>query len=286
MSTPVNPQTGLTGAQRDAATAITDTFASYGLSSLAPDVINYLKQGYSPDTVSILLQQTTAYKQRFIANDARIKAGLAVLSPSQYLATEQAYRQVLQKWGTPKGFYDQNSDFTTFLQQDISPSEIDQRAQAASDFVNRNDPQQLAYFQKYYTAGDMVAFALDPTRAAPLVGKAFEASTIGGNAATQGLNISRDVADRLAGEGITGTQAMSGFGQVATDLPAADRLGAIYGSDVNQNDLISATFESNAAAQLKLKTLASQERAAFGGHSGVLDSSSGKGSLSDSSGGF
>lgn len=281
-----DPTAGLTGASRDAAVAIQDTFNSYGLGSLAPNIVNYLKQGYSPDTVSVLLQQTPEYQQRFSANTARLKAGLPVLSPSQYLSTEQAYRQVLQKWGTPKGFYDQTSDFTNFLSQDMSPAELDQRAQAASNFVNRNDPQQMAYFKQYYSQGDMIAFALDPTKAAPLVGKAFDASTIGGAAATQGINIGQGVAERLAGEGVTGSQAQQGFGVVATDTPTANSLGAIYGSNVSQNDLIAATFEQNAAAQLKLKTLASQERAAFQGHSAILDSSSGKGSLSDSSGGF
>jgi hypothetical protein len=284
--TPIDPATGLTGAQRDAATAIQDTFNSFGLGSLAPNIINYLKQGYSPDTVSVLLQQTPQYQQRFSANAARLKAGLPVLSPSQYLATEQAYRQVLQKWGTPKGFYDQTSDFTNFLAQDMSPAELDQRAQKASDFVTRNDPQQMAYFKQYYSQGDMIAFALDPTKAAPLVGKAFDASTIGGTASTQGINIGQGVAERLAGEGVTAQQAQQGFGIVATDEPTAKSLGDIYGGGLTQDELISGTFENDAAANLKLKNLASQERAAFQGHSAILDSSSGKGSLSDSSGGF
>jgi hypothetical protein len=280
---PINPQTGLTGAQRDAATAITDTFTTYGLGSLAPDVISYLKQGYSADTVSILLQQTAAYKQRFIANDARAKAGLAVLSPAQYLATEQAYRQVLSKWGVPTGFYDQNSDFTAFLSKDISATEVDQRAQAASDFVNKNDPATLAYFKKYYSSGDMVAYALDPTRAAPLVGKAFEAANIGGAASTNGVNIGQSTAETLAGAGITSQQAQQGFGLVGQNLAPATNLSSVYGGQaVTQQDLVNSTFNTgdSADATLRINKLASQERASFGGSSGVSATalSSGSGS--------
>src|SRR5581483_4049481 len=64
------------------------TFDSYGLSSLVPDIKNYLQQGYTNDTISLLLQQTDAYKQRFAGNTLRAKNGLAVLSPADYLSLE------------------------------------------------------------------------------------------------------------------------------------------------------------------------------------------------------
>lgn len=266
----------LTGTQRDAASAVLSVFAQFGLQSLAGKIIEYVKNGYSPDTVTLLLQDTPEYQQRFSANAARIKAGLPALSPAEYLATERAYGQVLSKWGVPAGFYDSPSDFQKFLEQDMSPVELDSRASDAMQFINRADPNEMKIFEQYYTKGDMVAFALDPKRAEPLIGKAFQAASIGGAAAAQGIGLGQTDAERLAGQGITAAQARQGFGLVAADTPRADALSAIYaGSEpgVTQEDLIKATFENDAAAQTKVKKLASRERATFGGSSGITPSS-------------
>ena len=72
----------LTGANRDAAKALVELFKQYGLESLAPKIVEFIQNGYSADTTAILLQDTTEYKQRFAANEARRKKGLPVLSPA------------------------------------------------------------------------------------------------------------------------------------------------------------------------------------------------------------
>lgn len=71
----------LTGADRDAYLAVNALFKTYGLQSLAGKIYDYVKNGYSSDTISIMLQDTDEYKTRFAGNQARIKAGLPVLSP-------------------------------------------------------------------------------------------------------------------------------------------------------------------------------------------------------------
>ena len=259
----------LTGSQRDANAAVLALFTSYGLASLAPVIMSYIRNGYSADTASIMLQDTAQYKTRFAGNTARIAQGLSVLSPAEYLATEKSYGQIMSKYGLPAGFHDQPSDYQKFIEADVSPVELDQRAQSASDFVNRNDPQSLAYFKQYYSQGDMIAYALDPKRAAPLVGKAYEASLIGGAAKTQGVGVSQLVSEDLAGRGISADQASQGFGIVSADQKAAAQLSGIYGTDLSQQDLIDSTFKSDATATAKVKKLASQERAAFGGSGGA-----------------
>ena len=263
----------LTGPQRDAGVAVTDLFTQYGLASLAPQIMNYIRAGYSADTASIMLQDTNEYKTRFAGNAARVRAGLAVLSPAQYLATERSYLDVMRKHGLPSGFYDQTQDFQKFIEADVSPAELDQRAVAASDFVNKNDAQSLAYFKQFYSKGDMIAYALDPTRAAPLVGKAFEASQIGGAAATQGIQIGQNTAEDLAGRGISADQASQGFGVVGMEQKPATDLSNIYGGQpLTTQDLIDSTFKNSADATLRKQKLASQERAAFGGQGGAGNS--------------
>ena len=272
----------LTGADRDAAKALVELFKQYGLESLAPKIVEFIQNGYSADTTAILLQDTTEYKQRFAANEARRKKGLPVLSPAEYLSTERSYRQIMQNAGVPVGFYDQPTDFQKFLENDISPEEINNRVKAATDFVNSANQNELAAMKKFYTTGDLIAYALDPDRAQPLVGKAFQAAQIAGQAETQGVHVDKDLAESLAGDGISRAQAQQGFGLIATEQPNANKLASIYGEDqFTTEDLVDETFRANASVAERRKRLASQERASFGGSSGVSG-----GSLSTNSGGL
>lgn len=275
--------TGLTGADRDAAVALTQLFKSYGLESLAPAIIGFIKQGYSADTVAVMLVETDEYKKRFVANDARLKKGLPALSPKEYLATESAYREIMQSSGVPRGFYDQPADFEKWLADDVSPSEIKTRVDAATDMVTSLDPNTLAEFKRFYTSGDIVAFALDQKRAAPLVGKAFEAAKVAGAAANQGLRIDVGTAESLAAAGVNRQQAQQGFGFIADEQDNVDKLADIGGVDrLTQSDLVNEVFFDNADVAEKRRKLASQERGRFSGSSGVGGSSlstSGGGSL-------
>jgi hypothetical protein len=104
------------------------------------------------------------------------------------------------------------------------------------------------------------------------VGKAFQASQIGGKAADVGIGIDQSMAERLSDNNINEQQAQQGFGQIAMESPTTNLLSALYGNSgnaVNQQDLINAQFLDNSQAQNKIKQLASQERGAFGGASGV-----------------
>src|SRR5690348_11115489 len=59
---------GLPGQERDAYAALKTLFDSYGLGSLAPKILQYLQNGFGADTITVLLQQTPEYKQRFAGN--------------------------------------------------------------------------------------------------------------------------------------------------------------------------------------------------------------------------
>jgi hypothetical protein len=264
----------LTGANRDAATALTSLFNSYGLGTLAPQIIGFLKNGYSADTVSILLQETPEYKARFAANAAREKAGLPVLSPAQYLSTENSYRQIMQSAGLPPGFYDQPKDFQKFLEMDVSPTEVQTRVTDASNFINSASPQALQAFKQFYTQGDLIAYALDPEKASPLVGKQFAASQIAGAATSQGLGVDKTMAEQLAGQGINQSQASQGFSLIASEQDNANKMAALSGqTGFTTNDLVNETFNNSASVTDKRAKLASQERGRFGGSSGVTGSS-------------
>lgn len=259
----------LSNAQRDASVMLTNMFDQYGISGLAPKIMDFLKQGYSADAIALLLQQTPEYQQRFAGNKARQAAGLPVLSPAEYVATEAAYRQVMQAAGMPSGFYDSPSDFADFIGKGISPTEVQGRVNAASDLLNSAPPEALSFFKQYYSGGDMIAYMLDPSKALPIIEKQAKAAELAAPGIQAGVAVDQQLAERLATSGVSQGQAQQGFGFVAGETGNAQKLGAIYGDGVTQRDIVDETFFNDAQATKKRRTLASKERATFGGTSGV-----------------
>jgi len=258
----------LQGSDRDAAAALTGLFEQYGLGSLAPNIVNYIKQGYAADTVTTLLQNTDAYKKRFSANDARRKAGLRVLSPAEYLSVEDSYRAIMSAAGLPKGFYDSTEDFSKWIAADVSPTEVQGRVDAASELVNNVDPDTKKAFSQYYTKGDLIAYALDRKRSTTVLNRQVRAAEVGGAADAAGVTASRSLAERIADEGVDGSQARQGFSAVAQNRQQANLLSRTYGIRLTEQDLIDETFFADADATERRTRLASRERAAFSGSGG------------------
>lgn len=266
MATPFD---GLEGEQRDVAVFLNDLFSNYGLGTLAPKILEFIKQGYDGNTVAILLQETPEYKQRFAANETRRAKGLPVLSPAEYLAVERSYRELLSSAGLPIGFYDQPEDFRAWIENDVAPAEIKQRVDVAVQLVNNIDPSVRSYFERWYSTGDMIAYALDRKRATAVIERQAAAAVVGGAAADQGLAIDAGLAERIAQTGINTGQARAGFGAVAQDRATAEKLGALYGEQYGVDDLVEEVFFEDAEAGRKRRRLASRERAAFSGSSAV-----------------
>jgi len=259
----------LTGANRDAFMALETVFKNYGLESLAGKIYDYVKNGYSSDTISILLQDTPEYKKRFAANDARIKAGLPVLSPADYINTENAYRQTLRQAGLPEGFYDSNDDFTDWISKDVSPTEIQSRADLATQATTLANPYfKSALNQMGIDDGHMAAYFLDPDRSLPLLQKAAASAQIGAAALQQGLTFNQTYAEQLATSGVTAAQAQQGYSQVAAELGTMQNLGSMYGQQWSQAQSEGAVFGTDTGAVGQKASLIGQERGAFGGASG------------------
>lgn len=258
----------LKGTQRDAAAAVIDLFNQYGLGSLAGKIIDYVKQGYSSDTMSVMLQQTPEYKKRFAGNDARTKAGLAVLSPSEYIATERQYRQVMASSGFPKGFYDQTSDFTKMIGNDTSPQELNDRVTIWKDYAGKQDPAQVEQLRKLYgmSTGDYAAYLMDPTKALPLLQDQARAVTFAAAGQRHGVDVSKATAEAYGGGAldVSAQDAEKGFAAIQSVQADTDRLAKLYGlGGYTAGEAIQETFGGNADATRKRQKAASAERATF-----------------------
>jgi hypothetical protein len=234
----------LSGDQRNAYEALNQQFNEYGLGTLAPKIFDFIQKGYNADTISLLLQDTPEFKQRFAGNEDRRKAGLPVLSPAEYLSTESSYRQIMQQAGLPPGFYDQPSDFRNFIGKDVSPTEIKQRTDlAVQNSTLANSATKEALKRMYgIDENGIAAYFLDPERAAPLLQKQAAAAAIGGEALKRGLALSQNL-EEYAGAGVTASQAAQAYTQIATNLPAYQQIAHQYGSEFTQSQYEHALLE-------------------------------------------
>jgi hypothetical protein len=260
----------LSGSNRDAFVALETLFTSYGLGSLTSSIFNFIQQGYSQDTITLLLQQTPQYQQRFAGNAIRQKNGLAVLSPADYLATEASYYQVVQSAGLPKSFYDQPSDWVQWIGNDVSPTEVQSRVQMAQTATEQAPPDLVqALGQMGVPKSSLVAYFLDDQKALPVLQTQFNAAQIGAAALRNNLVMDPARATTFANMGITVDQANTAYQAIGETLPTLEELGRVYNQNYNQQTAENAQLLGNAQAQLQATKLSDQEKAAFGAAAGT-----------------
>lgn len=261
-------------ARADALASLTMMFEEWGLGSLAGVVTGYLQQDYTVNQILVEIRKSEPYKKRFAGNDARVKAGYAALNPAEYLATENAYKRLLQESGLPKGFYDDPSDFAGWIGNNVSVAEIQERVQIGVDAVNNTDPNYLSALRQVgFGEGDLLASVLDQERALPILRRQVGTAKIGSAAMQYGLNWNPDRAETFYDQlkdgqgGVDAGMARQAYGQVAAALPGAERLSRVYRGDagVDQNILEDEFLGQSALASQRRGALARREQQAFSG---------------------
>ena len=256
----------------NAITVLTDRFKRYGLASLVPKIRELAISGASEDTIALQLQETEEYRQRFSANEERIKKGLRVLDPGTYLGLEDKYRQIIRAYGLKD--FDNDSYVTQFISNDIAPEELSSRVVTAVQRVRNADPAITKTLRDYYGIGttDLVAYVLDPNQQFQKIERQVAAAEIGTAARKQGLEAGVNVAEQLAAQGITQAEAQRGYSTIADILPEATKLSNLYGNTLDkygQSEAEQDIFNTLASAQRKRKNLIGREIAEFGGASGL-----------------
>lgn len=257
-----------------------DEFSKYGLGSLVEKIRQYLTDGTPASELSLKLQETPEYQARFAANADRIKAGLAALTPAQYVALEDQYQNIMRNYGLPSTYYSKDDmgtqkGFQKLLASDVSAAELEDRIATAQQRVLNTNPEVLKALKQFYPDlgnADILAYTLDPQNALQNIKRKVTAAEIGGAALAQGLQAQGGTAESLAGLGITKAQAQQGYQNVAEILPRGAQLADIY----NQQPYTQQTAEAEvfntaggAEAAARRRKLTELEKAQFGGSSGV-----------------
>lgn len=253
---------------------IQNTLDSWGLKALYTDVLAFLREGFTEDRIFVELQETKAWKQRFAGNEMRKKAGLAVLSPAEYLSVEASYRQVMESAGLPQGFYDSPEDFSNWIGSNVAPTEIKNRVDAAVNFVSQAPREAMDIMrQRGFTDGELYAFALDQKKTERMVTERFRSAELQGRFQAAGQRISGTTADRIAavaGENATNRDAVQTGSRLAEQ---GSRLGAIYGERYDANMAARDVFLQDVQAGNTRRRLASQERGKFSGSGAIGENS-------------
>jgi len=249
-----------------------------GLGDLADSMIDLIKSENAPTTSEgfyLALTQTPTYQKRFgDTNSARIKNGLQPLSEGEIMKLESGYKQIMESYGLPKGFYDNPDDYKTFIGNDLSASELADRIQAAQSAVQLTDPilrQQLKDYYGLDTAAT-TAYLLDPTKGEQILNQLASKNTAVIAAANAGYDTgAAQIAQSLGGGELSYAKQATAFAQSKELGSDVGLLANIYGGKYNTAQGMQETFSGQGAmaAAAERQRLSGLETSAFSGSGGV-----------------
>ena len=255
-------------------------FGQYGLSSLVEPLKNLITSGPSAAELTLALRATDAYKKRFAANAERIKKGLTAINEATYLGLEDQYQSLMRNYGLPATYYSKDTmgrqeGFEKLIANDVSATELEDRILTAQNRVINAPAEVTTALKQFYpdiTAGDILAYTLDPDKALSEIKRKVTAAEIGGAAIGAGLGTSATRAEELAKFGVTGATARQGYQAAVPLIERGRQLSAFY----EESPYTQATAEEElfnlsgaAGATEKRKRLSALETAEFSGRSGL-----------------
>jgi len=264
----------------DAYKRLYDEYNALGLGALVEDSKDLLMKATSVSQIPEALRNTKAYMTRFSANDARVKAGFRALSPATYLALEDQYQKVMNRYGLPKnyytpGLYGKQEGFEKLIAADISNTELEERIAAAQERVLRGAPQITQALKEFYpeiTDGDILAYALDPANAIKNIQRKITTAEIGGAQLGAGLQATRAGAENLERAGVTGAGYQSKAAAIAGGALRGGQLASIYGKNPytqQQAEQVALNIPGSAEALKQTEEITGLEKASFRGKSGL-----------------
>lgn len=249
-----------------------------GLGDLADEMLTLVKSENAPTTSDgyyLALTQTPTYQKRFGETNAkRIKNGLQPLSEGEILKLESGYKDILQSYGLPAGFYDSPEDYKSFIANDISASELADRVQAAQAAVQMTDPALRQQLKDYYglDTSATTAYLLDPTKGEQILNQLASKNTAAIAAAQAGYDVgAAQVAQQLGGADLSYAKQAEAFAKSKGLASDTGILANIYGGKYNTAQGMQEAFggAGAGAAVAERERLGNLEKGSFGGSAGL-----------------
>jgi hypothetical protein len=255
-------------------------FDKYGLGSLVQEVQKYIVDGLSPAEFTLKLRASPSYQKRFAANEMRIAKGLKAIDEATYLGLEDKYQSILRNAGLPESYWKRGDlgvqeGFTNFIANDVSAVELEDRVTTAQQRLIYANPEVSIALKTFYpdiTNGDLLAYALDPTKGLEQIKRRITAAEVGSSAVQLGLATNVTDAEYLARYGVNKQTAQQGYSTIAGGLQRGSQLASIYGEDpYTQTTAEREVFNVPGAkeAREQRQKITGLERATFGGQTGI-----------------
>lgn len=260
---------------------VSSLLRQYGLDELIPMVDTWVRQGMSwPEIEGQLMDIATpagkVVDRLYPEIRLRRDAGRAPVSIADIQSYRTRAREMLGAMGVPEGFFDDTSDFTDFIVNDISLTELRDRAgeyEVYGQQLSQGNAAELEAFERMYgvkpTAFEVAALALDPAKALPAIQRKFRSVGLDVQAGRAGFgDLSRTEAERLVDVGVTDEQANQGFGTLAASQELFDPLPGLAEAAIGRQEQLGAAFEGDAAARRRIERRARGRAARFQGGGG------------------
>ena len=223
----------------------------------------------------IELYDQPVYKLRFPGMDALRKKNRTI-TESQYIGLENQMVETLRFYDLPVGFYDDRATLGSMIANEVSPKEVQDRAQMAQDLARAADPNILNSLMNFYEVGEgaITAYFLNSDKALPLLEKSAKSAQIAGIGKTYGFDdFGKSEAEQL---GINDNYAKlnesdltRAFGQASTLAQTQERLATIEQSSYSDREALAATIEGDQQSILASTKRAQREQARFSGSGGL-----------------
>jgi len=220
------------------------------------------------------LINTKSYYDRFgSVNEARLKQGYKALDEKTIVGMEDEYQKVLTSYNMPTGFYDQTTDFQSFLKNNLTNVDVANVIQAYRDFVTTGTNSEIRkQLKDNYGIGDeaLTAYMIDPTKGQAILEQIAGKNLNTAAALLEGLTAEQANMAQTYGAGSLGygTQRQK-YSQVQRELQTTGNLAAIYGENFGAKEAIAAEFGGDVTAQAQAARIKATGAAAFGGTSGL-----------------
>lgn len=267
------------GPSESAVQVLRDILTEYGLGDLADTAYNFLAANPTGTNEDFLrsLRSTTVYQERFAGNAARVAAGLPELTPGEYVALENGYREAFQFYNIPTEFYDETSDFKKLIEGNVDVVDLRDRIDKGYVAVRDSSPDVIKQMEALYgvTEPQLAAYFLDPERGKNILARQAEAAKVGA-AALQGggIQIGATMAERLASENLQPATVREGFSAIAAQRGLFQGL-ARGEEEISQEEQITSTFGLDQAARQRIETRRRRRLAEFEEGGGFAETAQG-----------
>jgi hypothetical protein len=268
-----------TKARRTAQQDFKAALGELGLADLAEEVDNMIKQDFTVAQIKMELPKSASYQLRFPGMKALRDAGRTI-NEATYISNEKGYLQTLRAYGLDTNILGSRSALGTYIANEVSPREFEERVNLASTRVNEN-PEVLETFKSFYPEVDksgVITYLLNPKAGMAVIKKQVRTSEIGAAATSAGF--ARDLMGISNIETLLPAVGETAYAGLRTEFQRARqlaqnqrRLAQIEGQQYSDLEAVGAIVGDDAAKLLASERRAARETARFAAGGGITGAS-------------